>query len=226
MAFKLPDLPYDFAALEPHIDARTMEIHHGKHHATYVAKLNAALEKHPVLAQKPIEDLLKSLDTLPAEIRTAVRNHGGGHFNHSLFWKIMAPGAGGSPSGALAAAIDKTFNGLPGFQEQFSSAAANLFGSGWAWLVADAIEKAFRCHDAEPGQPDQPGPRPDPRARRLGARLLPEVPEPPARLHRRVLERGELETGRCQPRGCALAGARCESTGRSRDEGGMSRCVL
>ena len=141
MAFKLPDLPYDFAALEPHIDARTMEIHHGKHHATYVAKLNAALEKHPALAQKPVEDLLKSLDTLPAEIRTAVRNHGGGHFNHSLFWKLMAPGAGGSPSGALAAAIDKAFNGIAGFQEQFSTAAANLFGSGWAWLVADASRK-------------------------------------------------------------------------------------
>jgi Fe-Mn family superoxide dismutase len=141
MAFKLPDLPYDFAALEPHIDTKTMEIHYGKHHATYVAKLNAALEKHPALAQKPVEDLLKSLDTLPAEIRTAVRNHGGGHFNHSLFWKLMAPGAGGSPSGALAAAIDKAFNGISGFQEQFSSAAANLFGSGWAWLVADASRK-------------------------------------------------------------------------------------
>jgi superoxide dismutase, Fe-Mn family len=141
MAFKLPDLPYDFAALEPHIDARTMEIHYGKHHATYVAKLNAALEKHPALAQKPVEDLLKSLDALPAEIRTAVRNHGGGHFNHSLFWKLMAPGAGGSPSGALAAAIDKAFNGISGFQEQFSSAAAALFGSGWTWLVADAGRK-------------------------------------------------------------------------------------
>jgi hypothetical protein len=94
MAFKLPDLPYDFAALEPHIDARTMEIHYGKHHATYVAKLNAALEKHPALAQKPVEDLLKSLDTLPTEIRTAVRNRGGGNANHSLFSKLMAPGAG------------------------------------------------------------------------------------------------------------------------------------
>ena len=138
---ELPELPYAYDALEPHIDARTMEIHHGKHHATYVTKLNAALEKHPELAQKPVEDLLKSLDTLPAEIRAAVKNHGGGHFNHSLFWKIMAPGAGGNPSGALAAAIDKAFGGLAGFQEQFSSAAANLFGSGWAWLVADASRR-------------------------------------------------------------------------------------
>lgn len=138
MAYTLPDLPYDFAALEPHIDARTMEIHHGKHHATYVAKLNAALEKHPALAQKPVEELLKSLDSLPAEIRAAVRNHGGGHFNHSLFWKVLSPGGIGKPSGALAAAIDRGFNGFAGFQEQFSGAAANLFGSGWAWLVADA----------------------------------------------------------------------------------------
>jgi Fe-Mn family superoxide dismutase len=141
MAFKLPDLPYGLTALEPHIDARTMEIHYGKHHAAYVAKLNAALEKHPELAQKPVEDLLRALDTLPAEIRTAVRNHGGGHSNHSLFWKVMAPGAGGNPSGALAAAIDKAFNGIAGFQEQFSIAAANLFGSGWAWLVVDASRK-------------------------------------------------------------------------------------
>ena len=141
MAFKLPDLPYEFAALEPHIDARTMEIHHGKHHATYVAKLNAALEKHPELALKPVEELLKSLDKLPGEVRTAVRNHGGGHYNHSLFWQVMAPGAGGSPSGALATAIDKTFGGFASFREQFSNAAANLFGSGWAWLVADASKK-------------------------------------------------------------------------------------
>ncbi len=141
MAFKLPDLPYPFAALEPHIDARTMEIHHDKHHATYVAKLNAALEKHPALAEKTVEELLKSLDTVPPEIRTAVRNHGGGHLNHSLFWKLMAPGAGGSPSGALAAALDKAFGGFAGFQEQFSTAAANLFGSGWAWLVSDPSRK-------------------------------------------------------------------------------------
>lgn len=141
MAFKLPDLPYDFAALEPHIDARTMEIHHGKHHATYVAKLNAALEKHPTLVQMTVEELLRSLDTLPAEIRAAVRNHGGGHFNHSLFWKLLAPAAGGNPTGALAAAIDKTFGGFAVFREQFSTAAANLFGSGWAWLVVDAGKK-------------------------------------------------------------------------------------
>jgi Fe-Mn family superoxide dismutase len=136
MAFKLPDLPYPFAALEPHIDAKTMEIHHDKHHATYVAKLNAALEKHPALSEKTVEELLKTLDTVPPEIRTAVRNHGGGHLNHSLFWKLMAPGAG-----VLATALEKAFGGLAGFQEQFSTAAANLFGSGWAWLVADPSKK-------------------------------------------------------------------------------------
>jgi len=141
MAYKLPDLPYDFAALEPYIDARTMEIHHGKHHATYVAKLNAALEKHPALAEKPVEELLKALDKVPAEIRTAVRNHGGGHYNHSLFWKFMAPEAGGKPSGVLAKAIEQAFGAFSVFQERFSSAAANLFGSGWAWLAADTSRK-------------------------------------------------------------------------------------
>jgi superoxide dismutase, Fe-Mn family len=141
MAFTLPELPYPFAALEPHIDAQTMEIHHGKHHATYVAKLNAALEKHPGLAEKPVEELLKSFDTLPPEVRTAVRNHGGGHLNHSLFWKLMAPGAGGSPTGAVAVALDKAFGGFVGFKEQFSTAATNLFGSGWAWLVVDPSKK-------------------------------------------------------------------------------------
>ena len=140
MAFKLPDLPYDFNALEPHIDARTMEIHHGKHHATYVAKLNAALEKAPALAGRNIEEILRSLDAVPAEVRTAVRNHGGGHLNHSLFWKMLAP-QGGAPTGALRAALDKAFGSLEGFREQFGSAAANLFGSGWAWLCADSSRK-------------------------------------------------------------------------------------
>jgi superoxide dismutase, Fe-Mn family len=141
MAFKLPDLPYPTTALEPHIDALTMEIHHDKHHATYVARLNAALEKHPALAEKTVEELLKTLDTVPTDIRTAVRNHGGGHLNHSLFWKLLAPGAGGSPSGAVAAALEKAFGGFAGFKEQFSTAAANLFGSGWTWLVADPSKK-------------------------------------------------------------------------------------
>ena len=141
MAFSLPDLPYAFNALEPHIDAKTMEIHHGKHHATYVAKLNAALEKAPSFQGKPIEEILRGLDSVPADVRTAVRNHGGGHLNHSLFWKLLSPKGGGKPSGVLASAIDAGFGSFDAFKEQFSNAAANLFGSGWAWLCADAAGK-------------------------------------------------------------------------------------
>jgi len=129
MAFTVPDLPYAFNALEPHIDAKTMEIHHDKHHGTYVAKLNAALEKAPAFQGKPIEDILRSLDSVPAEVRTAVRNHGGGHLNHSLFWKMLSPKGGGKPSGALASAIDKGFGSFDAFKEQFENTTANLFGS-------------------------------------------------------------------------------------------------
>jgi superoxide dismutase, Fe-Mn family len=141
MAFTVPDLSYAFNALEPHIDAKTMEIHHDKHHGTYVAKLNAALEKAPAFQGKPIEDILRSLDSVPAEVRTAVRNHGGGHLNHSLFWKMLSPKGGGKPTGALATAIDKGFGSFDAFKEQFGNAATNLFGSGWAWLCADSAGK-------------------------------------------------------------------------------------
>jgi Fe-Mn family superoxide dismutase len=141
MPFTLPDLPYAFNALEPHIDAKTMEIHHDKHHGTYVAKLNAALEKAPSFQGRPIEEILRSLDSLPADVRTAVRNHGGGHLNHSLFWKLLSPKGGGKPTGALAAAIDKNFGSFDAFKEQLGTAAANLFGSGWAWLSADSTGK-------------------------------------------------------------------------------------
>jgi len=141
MPFTLPDLPYAFNALEPHIDAKTMEIHHDKHHGTYVAKLNAALEKAPAFQNRAIEDILKSLDSVPADVRTAVRNHGGGHMNHTMFWKMLSPSGGGKPSGALAAAIEKSFGSFDTFKQQFSDAAANLFGSGWAWLCADAAGK-------------------------------------------------------------------------------------
>ncbi len=137
MPFTLPDLPYPFDALEPHIDAKTMEIHHDKHHGTYVAKLNAALEKAPSFQNKQIDEILRSLDKLPKEIQTAVRNHGGGHYNHTLFWKMLAPRAGGKPSGDIAKAIDKKFGSFDGFKDQFGTSAANLFGSGWAWLVVD-----------------------------------------------------------------------------------------
>jgi len=136
MAYTLPDLPYAFDALEPHIDAKTMEIHHDKHHATYVAKLNAAIENTD-LGNLPIEELMAKIDTVPENIRTAVRNNGGGHANHSLFWTIMSPNGGGEPKGELAAAINATFGSFEKFKEQFSDAAANRFGSGWAWLCLD-----------------------------------------------------------------------------------------
>jgi Fe-Mn family superoxide dismutase len=135
--FQLPDLPYASDALEPHIDARTMEIHHGKHHAGYTNKLNAALEDHPDLQGRSIEDLLRGIDGLPEDIRTAVRNNGGGYANHSLFWRTMGPDAGGDPDGDLAAAIDQTFGPLGAFKAKFASAATGQFGSGWAWLVLD-----------------------------------------------------------------------------------------
>ena len=137
MAYSVPPLPYSFDALEPHIDARTMEIHHDKHHAAYVSKVNAALEGHPDLASKSIEDLMSDLSAVPEDIRTAVRNNGGGHANHTLFWTVMAPNGGGAPSGDLASAIDAACGSFDKFKEQFGAAAANRFGSGWAWLCVD-----------------------------------------------------------------------------------------
>ncbi len=138
MAHELPPLPYDYNALEPHIDERTMRIHHGKHHAGYVSKLNAALEGHSALQNKSIEDLLRDLNAVPEGIRTAVRNNGGGHYNHSIFWPSMSPNGGGEPGGALASAISSAFGSFDQFREQFSNAAASVFGSGWAWLVKNS----------------------------------------------------------------------------------------
>ena len=135
MAFTLPALPYDFAALEPHIDAKTMEIHHGKHHQTYVNNLNAAIEKAPELANKSLDDLMRSASKLPEAVRTAIRNNGGGHWNHSMFWQIMAAKAGGEPGGNLGKAISSAFGDFAKFREQFSAAGVGRFGSGWAWLI-------------------------------------------------------------------------------------------
>jgi len=135
MAFTLPPLPYDFAALEPHIDAKTMEIHHGKHHQTYVNNLNAAIEKAPELARKSLEDLMRGVNKIPDSVKTAVRNNGGGHWNHSLFWQLMAPKAGGEPGGNLGNAIRSAFGDFAKFREQFSAAGVGRFGSGWAWLI-------------------------------------------------------------------------------------------
>ena len=135
MPHTLPPLPYAPDALEPHIDTQTMQIHHGKHHQAYVTNLNAALEKYPDLQSKSIEDLLRDINKVPEDIRTAVRNNGGGHMNHTAFWKWMAPNGGGAPTGALGDAIKAAFGSFDGFKEQFTKAGVTRFGSGWAWLV-------------------------------------------------------------------------------------------
>jgi len=135
MAYTLPPLPYPSDALEPHIDKQTMEIHHGKHHQAYVNNLNAALEKHPDLQSKSVEDLIRGISTVPEDIRAAVRNNGGGHANHTMFWQIMGPNAGGSPTGAIADALASSFGSFDAFKEQFAKAGVGRFGSGWAWVV-------------------------------------------------------------------------------------------
>ena len=135
MAHSLPPLSYPPEALEPHIDKQTMEIHHGKHHNAYVTNLNAALEKHPELQSKSPEDLLRSINTVPEDIRTAVRNNGGGHVNHTMFWQIMGPAAGGQPSGAIADAITSSFGSFDKFKEELKKAGVGRFGSGWAWVI-------------------------------------------------------------------------------------------
>ena len=138
MSHSVPPLPYDYTALEPHIDEQTMRIHHDKHHAAYVNNLNAALEGHDALAGKSVEDLIADLSAVPEKIRTAVRNNGGGHANHTLFWELMTPGGASEPDGALARAMDATFGGFDSFKEQFAKACATRFGSGWGWLSQDA----------------------------------------------------------------------------------------
>ncbi|MGI9140282.1 MAG: superoxide dismutase [Gemmatimonadaceae bacterium] len=143
MPHSLPPLPYDFAALEPHIDAKTMEIHHGKHHQAYVTKLNEALEKAPDLAGKSLDDLMGSIDRAPDAVKTAIRNNGGGHWNHSFFWQIMGPKAGGEPSGKLGDAIKASFGDFAKFKEQFGAAGVGRFGSGWVWLVRDGDKLAI-----------------------------------------------------------------------------------
>ena len=160
MAHTLPDLPYAHDALEPHIDARTMQIHHGKHHQGYVNNLNKALEGHPDLEKKSLDELLRGIEQVPDDIRTAVRNNGGGHANHSLFWTIMKPGGGGQPSGALADAIDSAFGSFEQFKEQFNAAAGSRFGSGWAWLVAGADGKLKLYSTANQDSPYMQGDTP------------------------------------------------------------------
>ena len=192
MAYTLPPLPYPTDALEPHIDKQTMEIHHGKHHQAYVTNLNAALEKHPELQSKSVEDLIRGINTVPEDIRTAVRNNGGGHANHSMFWQIMGPKAGGAPTGAIADAINVVVRRLRQVQgavrRRPASAASAAAGRGSSTTAASSSIEST----AEPGQPADGRQEARLRHRRLGARLLPEVSEPPARLPRRLVERRQL----------------------------------
>ena len=193
MAYSVPDLPYDYNALEPTIDEATMHLHHDKHHQAYVTKVNAALEGTE-WADKPIEEVLQNLGPIPDDKRNPVRNNGGGHYNHSLFWEWMSPSGGGEPDGALAEAIDSAFGSFDDFKAKFKDGGVKRFGSGWAWLVHDGSGLAV-VSTANQDNPISDGKTPAARRRRLGARLLPEVPEPAPRLHRRVVERRQLAEG-------------------------------
>ncbi len=153
MAYQLPPLPYSFDALEPHIDAKTMEIHHDKHHNAYVTNLNKALEAHAALAAKPIEKLLRDITEVPDSVRQAVINNGGGHANHTLFWQLMGKGCGGQPGGTIGDEIKKVFGGFDTFKEQFAKAATTRFGSGWAWL---GLDKGGKLHIGSTGNQDSP----------------------------------------------------------------------
>lgn len=160
MAFQLPALPYDYSALEPHIDEQTMRIHHDKHHAAYVTNLNKALESASDLQTKPIQDILMNLNSVPENIRTAVRNNGGGHYNHTMFWEIMGPKAGGEPTGELGAAITSTFGSFATFKENLNNAGIGRFGSGWAWLVFDKNNKLAILSTPNQDNPMSDGLRP------------------------------------------------------------------
>ena len=192
--FTLPPLPYAPSANEPHIDAQTMSLHHDKHHAGYVANLNAAVKDHPKLAAMPVQTLLAKLNEVPDAIRTTIRNNAGGHANHSMFWQVMG-GKGGAPGGDLESAINQEFKSFDEFKTRFNRTGAGQFGSGWVFVTVD---KAGQAGPAEPSQPGHAADGRPPRAvrqRRVGARLLPEIPEPPRRLPGGLVERGELGRG-------------------------------
>jgi Fe-Mn family superoxide dismutase len=157
MPQELPPLPYDYSALEPHIDTQTMQIHHDKHHAAYVNNLNAAIEKHPELGSKSAEELIKDLNNVPEDIRTAVRNNAGGHVNHTMFWQIMGPNGGGEPTGPIASAINEAFGSFEAFKQQFNDAGVKRFGSGWAWLIRDSSGKLAITSTANQDNPMSEG---------------------------------------------------------------------
>ena len=198
MAYSVPDLPYAYDALEPHIDEATMQVHHDKHHQAYVDKANAALEGTE-WADKDVEEVLRNLSSLPDDKQGPVRNNGGGHYNHTLFWQMLSPDGGGEPGGEVGAAIDEAFGSFDSFKDEFKEAGITQFGSGWAWLVHDGSGLAV-VKTAEPGLAGLQRPDAAARLRRLGARLLPQVPEQAPRLHRRLLERRQLGLRRRAPR--------------------------
>jgi superoxide dismutase, Fe-Mn family len=194
MTFTLPPLPYAFDALEPYIDAKTMEIHHDKHHAAYVTNLNKALEGNPDLQKLSVEELLAQINKVPEAIRTAVRNNGGGHMNHSMFWKIMKKGGGGEPGGDLAAAIKSSFGSFADFKTKFNDAATKRFGSGWAWLLVRDGKVTIES-SANQDNPIMDGGKAFFWSGRLGTRLLLEISESPAGIHRGLVERHQLGAG-------------------------------
>ena len=194
MAYELPPLPYDYAALEPHIDTETMKLHHDKHHAAYVNNLNGAIEKHPELAKHSPEDLLRNLGTIPEDIRGVVRNNGGGHVNHTMFWTIMKPNGGGDPTGKIAEQIKKDFGSFADFKKLFNETTAKQFGSGWGWLIFEG-GKLKVVTSAKSGQPYFAGAFSHSGKRCLGTRVLPQIPEQAARLPRRLVEYSELGRG-------------------------------
>ena len=203
MPYTVPPLPYDYAALEPHIDEQTMRIHHDKHHQAYVDRVNGALEGTQ-WADTPIEDVIRDLQQIPEDKRAVVRNHGGGHLNHTLFWKFMSPQGGGSPSGDLAAAIDAKFGSFDEFKAAFKAARRQPVRLGLG-LAGQGRRRARRRLDRQSGQPGHGRQGAAPRRRRLGARVLPQVPEPPPGLPRRVLERRRLGRRRAALRGLMRA---------------------
>ena len=184
--FTLPPLPYAYDALEPYFDAATMHLHHDKHHQAYVNNLNAAVAAHPELAGKSLVELVTNLSSLPESARTAIRNNGGGHANHSFWWPTLGKG-GAAPTGELARAIDAKFGSLSAFQDKLTSAAMSVFGSGWAWLVKLPDGTCSHRDHGQSGQPAHPGPQAGTVRGRLGARLLPEVPEPARRVREGLL---------------------------------------
>ena len=190
MPYEVPPLPYDYDALEPHIDEQTMRLHHDKHHQAYVDNANKALAGTE-WENRPVENVLANLEILPEDIKTAVRNNAGGHANHSLFWEIMSPDGGGEPSGSLAEAIATTFGSVDELKKDLIDTGVKRFGSGWSWLVYDGTALSVYSTANQDSPITQLG-RPAARHRRVGARLLPEVPEPQARISRDLVERRQL----------------------------------